>query len=303
MIETKFTLKSNFDGLQIAGKVIAPNMEAKGIVQICHGMAEHRKRYYDFMRYLANEGFVCVVHDHRGHGESVYSSDDWGYFYEDSGKAIVEDAYQVSCYIQQQYPNLPLYLFGHSMGSLVVRNYLQEHDDMLDKLIVCGSVSQQSVVGFAIVLTKLISLFKGDRHRSKLLRTLVLGSNDKKFKGNEFNRWLSTNEENVKEYNRMPDTGFMFTNNGYLNLFRLMKDCYRKNLYKVKNTNISVLFVAGEDDPIIVSKDKWLDSQEYLKNLGYRDVSGVLYPGLRHEILKEKNKDTVYRDILNFINK
>ena len=303
MIEKTFTLQSKFDGLNISGKVIEPNRNAKAIVQICHGMSEHRKRYYDFMRFLANEGFVCIVHDHRGHGESVKSKEDWGYFYEESGKAIVEDAYQVSCYIKEQYPDLPLYLFGHSMGSLVVRNYLHNHDEMIDKLIVCGSVSEQSIVSLAIPLVKVIQFFKGDHYRSPMLRMMVLGSNDKKFKEKEYNRWLSANMENVVEYNKMPDTGFMFTTNGYLNLFHMMRDTYRKELYQVKNKELSVLFVAGEDDPIIVSKDKWLASHEFLRKLGYHDVSCISYPGLRHEILKEKNADTVYQDILAFINK
>ncbi|MBR5794706.1 MAG: alpha/beta fold hydrolase [Erysipelotrichaceae bacterium] len=304
MIEKKFTLISNFDGLQIVGKIIGPNANPKGIFQICHGMAENRKRYYEFMRYLANEGYVCVCHDHRGHGESVKSKEDWGYFYDDSGQAIIDDAYQVGCMIKKEYPDLPLYLFGHSMGSMIVRRYLQEHDDILDKLIVCGSVSEQNFTAKAgIALVMFMRMLKGKRHRGRWLRQIVLGRNDGRFEGNVTNRWLCANLDSVLAYNEIDDCGFLFTNNGYKNLFTLMYKTYDKSLFQLKNKDVSILFIAGEDDPIILSKKKWLESQEFLKELGYHDVSGILYPGLRHEILQEKNKIEIYEDILKFIGK
>jgi len=304
VIERKFTITSNFDGLPIVGKVIGPNHDPKGIFQICHGMAENRKRYYDFMRYLANEGYICICHDHRGHGESVYSQDDWGYFYDDSGQAVIDDAYQVSCMIKQEYPNLPIYLFGHSMGSMIVRRYLQEHDDMIDKLIVCGSVSKQNMAAFGgIFLVRFMRLLRGKRHRGRWLRQIVLGRNDGLFEGDVTNRWLSANLDSVLAYNEIEDCGFLFTNNGYMNLFTLMYKTYDKKLFQLKNKDVAILFIAGEDDPIILSEKKWLESQEFLKELGYHDVSGILYPGLRHEILQEKNKLEIYNDILKFIAK
>ena len=304
MIETKFTLKSDFDGLDLVGKIIEPNSNPKGIIQVCHGMAENRRRYYDFMRYFANKGYVCVAHDHRGHGDSVKTQDDWGYFYDDSGQAIIDDAYQVGCYIKSKYPGLPLYLFGHSMGSMIVRRYLQEHDDILDKLIVCGSVSKQPLTAYAgILLVRFVRIFKGKYHRGRWLRQIVLGRNDNLFEGDITNRWLCSNMESVLAYNEIEDCGFLFTNNGYMNLFTLMVDTYREKLFQLKNKDVSILFIAGEDDPIILSKEKWLESQEMLRKLGYHDVSGILYPGLRHEILQEKNKNEIYEDILKFISK
>ena len=304
MIERKFTVTSDFDGLHIVGKIIEPNNNPKGIIQICHGMAENRKRYYEFMRYMANKGYVCVAHDHRGHGESVESQEDWGYFNDDSAQAVIDDAYKVGCFIKNEYPGLPLYLFGHSMGSMIVRRYLQEHDDILDKLIVCGSVSKQTLVAYAgILLVKFVRIFMGRRHRGRWLRQIVLGRNDNLFEGDITNRWLCANMDSVKAYNEIEDCGFLFTNNGYMNLFTLMVDTYREKLFQLKNKNVSILFIAGEDDPIILSKEKWLDSQEFLRKLGYHDVSGILYPGLRHEILQEKNKVEIYEDILKFISK
>ena len=86
-----------------------------GILQVAHGMCEHKERYLPFLQEMADHGYLCIIHDHRGHGESVRQPEDLGYFYPDGGTAIVSDLYQVTRWIREQYPELPLYLFGHSM--------------------------------------------------------------------------------------------------------------------------------------------------------------------------------------------
>jgi len=95
--------------------------------------------------------------------------------------------------------------------------------------------------------------------------------------------------------------GFTFTINGFKNLFKLMKHIYIKKGWEMQNKDLPIFFIAGSDDPIIVSKDKWIKSQEFLKELGYKNITGKLYPGLRHEILNEKSNEVIYKDILNFI--
>lgn len=119
-------LTSKQDGLKLHVLLMEPEQSPKGIVQICHGMAEHKERYEPFMQMLCNNGYISVIHDHRGHGKSVKNAADLGYFYDDSGKAIIEDAHQVTTWMKERYgEELPYHLFGHSMGSLVVRCYLK----------------------------------------------------------------------------------------------------------------------------------------------------------------------------------
>lgn len=297
------TLPSACDNLDLDILYVVPSGTIKGLVQLSHGMAEHKERYRDFMSFLADRGYLVFINDHRGHGESVKNDLDYGYFYDQKGDYIVNDLYHLSLYFKKEYPGLPLYLFGHSMGSLVVRKYLQRYDDTIDKLIVCGSPSRNPLVKFALLLTDIMIFFKGDRYRSPFINDLAFGSFDKRFAGELSNRWLSVNEENVKEYNQSKKNGFIFTLNGFRNLFSLMIDVYDKHRYQVKNPELPILFIAGKDDPVIGSMDKWHQAIMFLKKCGYKDVEGIAYEDMRHEILNEKERLIVYKDVGHFMEK
>lgn len=302
------TLHSACDGLPLSAAIIAPETKIKGIVQLSHGMAEHKERYFPFMQYLAAQGFAAIIHDHRGHGASVRKPDDLGYFYDDSARYIVEDLHQVTQYARALFPGCPLCLFGHSMGSLVVRSYLKKYDANIDKLIVCGSPSKNPLTGAALALTAVQKAFHGDRYCSELIQKLAFGSYLKGLaspasqgKPLSANAWLSVNEENVRAYDEDPLCGFTFTLNGFRNLFLLLRDVYDTRGWALKNPALPVLFIAGSADPVIAGAEKWRQSQEFLRKLGYRDVRGRIYQGLRHEILNEDSKEQIYADVAAFL--
>lgn len=301
MERKEFVLQSSYDGLQLKGTIYEPKGEKKAIVQLVHGMCEHKGRYEEYMQFLAEHGYVAACHDHRGHGDSVEKEEDRGWFHDFDGKAIVDDAVAVTEYLKGQYPNLPVVLFGHSMGSMVVRCYLQEHDDKIQKLIVCGSPSQNPLAGIAIFMTKCIRLFKGERHRSKMLAYLSTGKGDKKFKGEGKGAWLSRNRENIALYATDPKCKFIFTCNGFENLFKLMKNTYDKKKYKVKNPNLPIRFVSGSEDAVLVNERKWREAIESMRKIGYTNATGVLYEGMRHEILNELGREEVYQDLNSFL--
>ncbi len=295
-----FTVNSEYDGLPLS--VLCYEAEnPKGILQLVHGMAERKERYEELMAFFASHGYICICHDHRGHGESVLSENDLGWFGEYSGKALVDDCVLVTEWAKSNYSGLPLTLLGHSMGSLIVRCYAQEHDDLCDKLIVCGSPGKNALAGTAIFLEKCIRLFCGKRHRSKLLKFLSTGKGDKNFPGEGECAWLSRNRESVEKYLADEKCGFIFTCNGYENLFKLLKRTYRKKGYRVSNPDLPIHFIAGGDDPVIVSDVKWLAAIETMREVGYERVSGKLYEGMRHEILNELGREEVYEDILTFL--
>lgn len=300
-IENK-KIKSNQDGLELEMSIIKPQGEIKGIVQISHGMAEHKERYYPFMEYLVQQGYVAVIHDHRGHGVSVKKQEDLGYFYDDKAEYIVEDLHQITNYIKSQYPNKKLILFGHSMGSMVVRKYIKKYDKDIDKLIVCGSPSENPHVGLALTVVKTMKAFKGEYHRSKLIQKLAFGNYNKKLTNPiSENAWVCANEETVKEYDADKLNGFIFTLNGFQNLFTLMKDIYTKQGWELNHKELPIFFIAGKDDPVIISSKHWQKAQDFVKEVGYKNVSGKLYEGMRHEILNEKDKKEVFNDILKWI--
>lgn len=302
MLKEFLTIYSNCDGLPLSTAIFIPEEEVKGIVQISHGMAEHKERYFSFMEYLTERNYVVVINDHRGHGESVRDKNDLGYFYDESGEYIVKDLHQITLYMKERFPGKPVYLFGHSMGSMVVRMYIKKYDSEIDKLIVCGSPSKNPLVDVALFIVRFQKLFKDDRYRSRLIQNLAFGSYNKNIdKPISDNAWLSSDENNVQNYDSDDLCGFIFTLNGFRNLFLLMKEIYITSGWALKNKDLPIMFIAGSDDPVIVSEDKWNESREFLQKLGYTNVRGKLYKGLRHEILNENIKENIYDDIVKFM--
>lgn len=290
--------KSNYDGLELGVSIRIPE-HPTGILQLVHGMAEHRERYHDFMDYCAEQGLVVIIHDHRGHGASIATKEDFGYFGKNGVESVVQDAHQITEYIRGRFPELPLTLFGHSMGSLVVRCYIQEYDREIDGLIVCGSPSYQVMSRAGVVVSKLMQLFKGEKHRSKLVNNLAFASNIKKFKneGNP-NAWVVSDPAVLAAYDADERDGFVFTLNGFETLFKLMRRAYRKQGWAMQNPNLPILFIAGADDPCIISEKKFNQAVEFLRHRGYHNVTSKLYPHMRHEILNEVGKMEAWRDVV-----
>ena len=294
MKKENLKIKSECDGLKLDIDIYIPD-EIKGIVQISHGMVEDKRNYKEFMEFLANNGYVAIINDHRGHGKSIKQNKDLGYFYEETADYIVEDLHQITKYIKDRFPNQKVTLIGHSMGSLIVRKYIKKYDYEIEKLVVCGSPSINKLSKPAWYLTKLIKRIKGERYRCSVLNTLALSKE-------QTERWIIFDDEYMEKNNIEEIDGYIFTANGFINLTKLMVDVYSKNDWILKNRNLKIIFIAGENDGIIKNKKKWLKSIDFLKGLGYKNVSYKLYPGMVHAILRIDGKETVYKDVLEFIN-
>ncbi len=295
MKEENFKIISECDGLKIDVTMFIPK-KIKGIIQFSHGMVEHKKYYFDFMKFFTKNGYVTIMNDHRGHGKSVINDDDLGYMNDTKGNYIVEDLHQITKYVKERFPNKKLILFGHSMGSLVVRKYIKKYDYEIDGLIVCGSPSINKLSKLGVLLSTLICKIKGEKYRSDFLNNLSGLPSDN-------SDWLSTDNEYVKKYRSDKYCRFVFTANGYLNLMNMMVDVYSKKNWVLKNKKLHILFVAGSDDPVIRNEKTFIKSINFLKKIGYKNVKYKLYPNMRHALMFEKNKEIIYKDVMNFIEK
>ncbi len=292
-------LISKRDSLPLEVALIVPEETPKGIVQISHGMAEHKERYFPFMKFLADHGYIALIHDHRGHGASVRSQSDLGFFYTKKPEDIAEDLFAVTEYVQKRYPGIPVFLFSHSMGTMVARVFLQNHDNAVRKAILCGPPTQNPLSPVGIAMVRINALFFGMHHRSCFLDRLTFGTYARK--GEEKNSWVCSDAEVLKNYASDPLCGYIFTNNGFLNLYRMMRRCFQKSAWKVQNRNLPVLVIAGADDPVIQNPEKFRRLVGFLSDVGYRHVTSKLYPGLRHELLNEVGKEHIWNDILRFL--
>lgn len=304
MVHGTAVLKSEYDGLGLSVLWVVPGEGSRGVVQISHGMSENKERYLPFMEYLAKRGYICVIHDHRGHGKSVHSQNELGYLYGGSNKAMVEDLHQVTLWSKEMFPDLPVYLLGHSMGSLVARNYLKYFDNELEKLILTGPPCENPAVNVGLFIAKTQKKHKGGLYPSKLLEAMSFGSFASRFAGEKSRfAWICSDEEVVKDYEQSPLCGFTFTADGFEGLLMLLRETYSKEGWRLQNPELPILFLGGADDPCIGNGRKFVKELQHMRQVGYRHVTGKLYPGMRHEILNEKDKLTVYQNIYQYLEK
>ncbi len=294
---------SGSDNLQLEGMVIVPD-EIRGVVQIAHGMTEMKERYYPFMEYLADKGFLCVIHDMRGHGNSIKKDEDLGYFYDGGYKAIVDDIHIIMNTVKSKLTKkVPYYLIGHSMGSLATRLFMKNYDNEVDKVILLGSPSKPHFTEFGAIASKLICNIKGRKSHSKIMDFFVINSTyEKPFKKENLQHaWICSDKKVVEWFNANPKCNFCFTSGGYYDLTQLVLEVYSKKDWKMHNPDLPILFISGKDDPCHMGPGYFGKTVRFLKSRGYENVEARLYGGMRHEVLNEIKKKRVYRDIYEYL--
>lgn len=299
---TTFHLPSYSDDLNISVLEIVPDAQPKGILQIVHGMCEHKERYVAFMEFMAKAGYVCIIHDHRGHGESVKSADDLGYMYAGGWEAMVEEVRIVNEHVRGQYPALKCVLFGHSMGSMVVRSFAKRYDHCIDALFVCGSPSYNVAAGIAKVFAGVIERLKGDRCRPAIIQHLAFDSYNKPYANEGYtSAWVCSDRAVLEAYHNDPLCMYIFTANGFRNLFALMQDCYSQKGWQMRNAAMPVHFISGADDPCRISDKKLNEAVNKMRKAGYGNVDCLIFKDMRHEVLNETRKQEVWEYVLESV--
>lgn len=296
-------LPSKLDGLELSVLVSLPEegVDIRGVVQLVHGMAEYKERYLPLMEYLAGKGIACVIHDHRGHGKSLREEEDKGFLYGVGGDGLVEDTVQVTQYAKQRFSDAPIVLLGHSMGSLVARCYLRKNDWNLKGLILSGPPTENPAAKGGLALAKMQKTLRGGRSPGKMLEGIAFGGYYKRFPESRC-AWVCADPVTVQAYEDDPMCGFTFTADGFVGLMELMCQTYEKTGWQCARPAMPILFLGGEEDPCIDGREKFEKAMAHLRGVGYRDVTGKQYPGLRHEIFNERCKYDIYGDVADFLN-
>ncbi len=279
------------------------NTEPKAIVQISHGMCEFIERYEDFAGFLCQHGFIVCGNDHLGHGNSVASDDNLGYFGEKNGyEYLVTDLYKTMTLVRKSYPGCPYFLLGHSMGSFVARLFLTQYGKELTGAIICGTSGGNPFAGVGIRMARSISRKKGSRYRSKKLTLLAFRSYNKRIDkpSSEFD-WLTTDPQIVLNYEQNPKNNFIFTASGFQDLFTLLKLVSNKEWAGKVPQNLPLLLIAGEEDPVGAYGKGVRKVCCRLVEAGVQDIALRLYPDDRHEIINESNRLEVYNDITRWM--
>lgn len=271
----------------------------KAIVQVIHGMEEHQERYENFIEFLNKNGFSVVSSDMRGHGKSCK---ELGFFKEKDGYVeLIEDQKAITKYIKEKFKNIPIYIFAHSMGTIITRVLLQENSNDYNKVVLSGYPNYQRGAYTGIFVANIINAIHGPKYKSKFISYLSVDTFNHGIKKPKTNcDWISYNEENVKAYIDDPYCGIGFTCSAFKDLFNLVIMMHKSNLYKSVNKDMELLLLRGLDDPCVGGTVGANDSYKVLCNAGFDKIERIDYPNMRHEILAEKDNKKVYKDVVNF---
>lgn len=279
--------------------------EIKAVFQMTHGMAEHGERYEEFAEKMCEAGYAFVINDHIGHGKSIKSKADYGYFGNEKnskGDCFVDDVHTLTLMLKQEF-NKPIILMGHSMGSFVARRYISKYASDIDGAIICGTSGSNPGAKAGIFLAGTISKVKGEKYRSKLIDKIAFGSYNKKFEGRTAFDWLSKNTPNIDKYIADDGCGFLFTASGYKNMFELLDSVSSPDWYKAVPNELNMLLVSGADDPVGNYSQGVIEVYNKLKQTNHKNAEYKIYAGDRHEILNELDRETVFADIIEWCDK
>lgn len=307
MIEKTFKFRTE-DNIEIFSYCWLPDNEEnlKGIIQVAHGMAEHAGRYREFAMFLTKKGYGVYANDHRGHGRTAGSIKNVGFFAEKDGWAlVVNDMHLLTREIKKRHPNIPFFLFGHSMGSFLSRDYVTTFGNDVDGLILSGTAADPGPLGYlGIFISKLSGQIFGKRSKSFIMDKLSFGAFNGKFKPNRTKfDWLSRDDAMVDKYVNDEFCGSVFSAGFFLDMLKGIKRIHNKKVIKLIPVELPMFFISGEKDPVgnnTRGVKKVIDM--YVRS-GMKNVDFKFYPNARHEILNEVNRNEIYLDIYNWTSK
>lgn len=274
----------------------------RGVVQISHGMAEYSNRYAQFALALCKSGYAVFVSDHIGHGSSVTDKDMLGFFGDNGEETFVEDMKTLTDIIKSEYNDLPLYLLGHGMGSLIARKYTAKYGYLLDGVIYTGTSGENPALGIGIQLANTLIKQNGPYYRSELLDTIAFGAYNRKTEKRTDCDWVSRDTKEVDKFIADELCGYKYTVSGMKALFLTLKAVSTRRWYNSVPLSMPILLLSGSMDPIGDYSKGVNEVYKNLKKTGHKYVTMKLYDGARHEILNEINRKEVFDDIIEWLN-
>lgn len=274
---------------------------AKAVVQIEHGAAEHALRYERVARVLNQAGYIIYADDHRGHWKTAGTMDKAGICGPDGWDWMVKDAKQLTDIIKENHPGLPVFLFGHSMGSFMAQQYIQNWGEELSGVILSGSTGISMVDAAVVPMAEQAAQGEAANQPSELFAGLFASVNAPFEPVKTPFDWLSRDEVEVQKYIDDPWSGFMFTNGMTYEFIKGMVNLFEPANEARIPKNLPVFVISGEMDPVGANEGVMALVNRYKDVLGLADVSYRIYPGARHEILNETNREEVHADILAWL--
>ena len=275
----------------------------RAVVQLCHGMVDFVKRYEHLAMALVKNGIVFAGNNHLGHAKSSNTPQDLGFFADRDGyHHVLRDVHTMNRYLRQKYPNVPIVLMGHSMGSFIARLFIAKHPHAADGVIIHGTGGPNPLTPLGHLVAGMIGLVCGNRHRSKTLRAITFsGYNSHYPKSEGPNAWLTRDLSIINECDGHPYSGFIFTVSAYRDLFRFLARSNSKSWFQSYPKGMPTLIMSGTEDPVGGYGKGVATVYKNLLLAGVSDVRLRMYEGGRHELFRDTCRQEVFRDITAFV--
>lgn len=287
----------------LSGIIYMPDGEIRGLFHLVHGMTEYIGRYEPLLSAIASAGYLCFGFDNLGHGNTA-AEGDLGYIASHDGwKYMVDDVKVFADSIKADYPDLPYFLMGHSMGSFITRIAVSKYTNLADKYICCGTAGSNPAADIGLALCDIIKAFRGERTVSPFLENIVFGSYNKRFDGDSKYEWLTKDRDIIEKYSKDRFCTFHFTVSAMHDLIKLMKISNSKKCFIDTKSDLPILIIAGDMDPVGNYGKGVKKVYRNFKAAGKENVTLFLYENCRHEIHNDTCREKMTEDILKFIAK
>ena len=298
---SNFTFLNSFNK-EIIGYKWKPDPESqKGVVLLIHGLAEHCGRYDHFSKFLNKNGFAVLGYDHPGHGQT--DPDSPGYISSEDGfHYMVQTVGDFLKFATAQFPGVPTIVFAHSMGSFLTQRYFQLYDDLPEAVIYSGSNGKPpAILQGGIWISSLLRKIYGPESKSPFLNKLTFGEYNKPFKPARTEMdWLSRDQDQVDRYISDPYCGFNCSTSFYNDLFKGLKALHSHKPFAGNSAALPILLFSGESDPVSDMGKGIKNLEKLLIGSDAGRIQKKLYPGGRHEMLNETNREQVMEDVLQW---
>jgi len=275
----------------------------KGAVQIAHGASEHARRYARVAERLVDAGYAVYANDHRAHGRTADEHGTFGVARPGGWTAIVDDLHVLTEHIAAAHPGVPIVLFGHSMGSMMAQGYLQRWGDDLAGLVLSGTTGGLALDDATLGLVVALGEGDGADQPSEVFAAMFGGFNEP-FAADDATgfEWLSRDGAEVQKYVDDPWCGFPLSNGYVADMLAGTSAMWSPAAEANIRTDLPIYVMGGEQDPVggenVETVHQLVARYEVL---GAGPLTLKLYPGGRHEMLNELNRDEVERDLLAWI--
>lgn len=300
----EFTFPSYNERDKVQAWIYVPATDPVGIVQLVHGFGEHSRRYFHMIVRYLEAGFIVAADDHVGHGKTAELNGTWGDWGDKGPETMVEDEKRLMDIVKEKYPDLPYFFFGHSMGSVITRQFVARYGAELAGATICGTCGSVPKMAEARpVIEKLVADGKGNEASPKATVAMMGWMSERIPDAKLGNEWICHDPYVQVDHANDPFDGFTkpTLNKSLLDFMKMIDDITGVQWAERVPTELPIYSIAGDEDPFGLYGQGVYEASNWLADTGH-DITTLVYPGYRHEIHNYADlKDEVCDGVIEFM--